>query len=115
MRTAKELETAWNEASLESGFYDPGKLTRVKAEKARDDFYQIFFKKTGLHESLVRGLFNDWCKLPHGVAVSLGATHGVQHSFCAYLAEYLHKKAVARMAGEATAYIGDDTIDGDLH
>lgn len=115
MKLAEELQKAWNESSQESGFHDPEALSIVKAEKARDRFYQLFFKKTGMHDSLVRGLFNDWCKLPHEEAIALGAKHGVKHSFCAYLAEYIQNRTAC--AGMSTAYTGPDEEElvGEVH
>lgn len=108
-RVAEELQKAWNESSQESGFYDPEVLTRYKAEKARDAFYQLFFKKTGLHDSLVRGLFNDWSKISHQEAIDLSVKHGVRHGFCAYLAEYVENKtAAAGMSTAAHVYEGTD-------
>jgi len=114
-RVAEELQTAWSEASKESGFYSPGRLTLVGAEKARDKFYRLFFNKTGLHDSLVRGLFNEWSRISTEEAIALGLKHGVKHSFCAYLAEYVEKKTAA--AGISTAaHVFDGTdeepVDG---
>jgi len=103
---AEELQKAWNEASQESGFHDKGNLTIVKAEKARDKFYQLFSDKTGLHDSLVRGLFNDWVKIPNEEAVRLRVKHNVTHTFCAFLAEYIERRTA--VAGLSTAYTFDD-------
>ena len=112
---ATELQKAWDESSEESGFHAPGEITRYGAEKAREAFYTLFFKKTGLHDSLVRGLFNDWCKLPHEEAIALAVKHEVRHSFCAYLAEYIQNRTAC--AGMSTAYHHDaeENIKGEIH
>ena len=112
---AEELQKAWDEASQESGFRDPGALTIVKAERARDRFYQLFFKKTGLHDSLVRGLFNDWCKIPQEEAIRLRVKHNVTHTFCAFLAEYIENRTA--VAGLSTAYTYDESDEpvGEVH
>ena len=112
--TARELEKAWTEATSESGFHDHGKMTLYKAEKAREAFYHLFFKKTGMHDSLVRGLFNDWCKMPNEDAVALREKHEVQNGFCAYLADYLERKVAS--AGTSTAYTYDEgEMSGEVH
>ena len=115
---AEELEKAWNESSKESGFHNPGAITIVRAEKAREAFYRLFFKKTGLHDSLVRGLFNDWCKIPHEEAIALKEKHGVGHSFCAYLAEYIENRtACAGMSTAAHIYDGaeQEVLSGEIN
>jgi hypothetical protein len=114
-RVAEEIQKAWDESSHESGFHTPEEITRYKAEKARESFYRLFFKKTGLHDSLVRGLFNDWCKLDAEEAISLAMKHNVKHSFCAYLAEYIENRTAT--AGISTAYHHDleENIKSELH
>lgn len=113
-RTAKELEKAWIEATSESGFRDHERMTLYKAEKAREAFYFIFFQKTGMHDSLVRGLFNDWAKLPNREAVALREKHEVQNGFCAYLADYLERRVAS--AGTSTAYTYDEgEMSGEVH
>jgi hypothetical protein len=107
---ALELQQAWDEASQESGFHDPGALSLVGAEKARDKFYQLFFNKTGLHDALVRGKFNEWNTLPHEEAMQIQEKHGVG-GFCAYLAEYVEKRASC--GGMSTAYLCEDAEHGD--
>tara|TARA_Y100000034_G_C6819327_1_gene368843 strand:+ start:636 stop:977 length:342 start_codon:yes stop_codon:yes gene_type:complete len=93
--TAKRLSDAWNKASQESGFHDPGVMTRVKAEKSRDRFYELFFQETGLHPAYVAGAFNDWNRLSHEEAKQIHAKHGGDNAFCAYLAEIIHRRFVA--------------------
>jgi hypothetical protein len=110
MRVAQELQKAWNEASRESGFYRPEALTLVDAEKARDRFYELFFNKTGLHDALVRGKFNEWNTLPHEEALRIQKKHGVG-GFCAYLAEYV--EMMASCGGMSTAYLCEDVEHGD--
>ena len=110
MTVVEELEKAWNDSSKESGFHDPEAMTIFRAEKARDAFYQLFFKKTGMHDSLVRGLFQDWCKLPVEEAVELKRKYNTSNGFCAYLASYIEKRVAA--AGSSTAYTyGDEGGD----
>jgi hypothetical protein len=98
---ATELENAWNESSAESGFHADGVLSRVAAERAGENFYRLFFKKTGMHDALVRGLFNDWCKLPNGEAVALREEYGVANGFCAFMARYIENRTAC--AGRSTA------------
>jgi hypothetical protein len=115
MGVAQELQKAWNDASKESGFHDPGNLTIAKAEMARDKFYQVFWAKTGLHDSLVRGLFADWCRLSHDQVMALGAKHEVE-GFCAYLADYIERRTAS--AGMSTASHFDGTeqeLHGEIH
>ena len=112
---ASELQKAWDESAQESGFHTPEKMTIYKAEKARERFYQLFFQKTGLHDSVVRGLFNDWSKTPSDEVLRLRVKHDVTHSFCAYLAEYIERKTA--LAGMSTAYHHEDeeVIHGEVH
>jgi hypothetical protein len=113
---AAELEQAWKEATDESGFHAEGLLSRVAAEKAGETFYRLFFKKTGLHDSLVRGLFNDWCKLPHEEAMALKEQHGVSNGFCAYMARYIENRtACAGMSTAAHVYDGAEEASGEVH
>ena len=114
-QVAKELEKAWEESAQESGFLrGHEKMTIYRAEKAREKFYQLFFKKTGMHDSLVRGLFNDWNKQSSEEAEALRQKHGVQNGFCAYMADYLEKKVAS--AGTSTAYTyPEGEISGELH
>jgi len=95
MNTASRLATAWEKASKTSGFHDPGEMTRFKAEKSRDRFYEIFFRETGLHPANVAGMFNDWNKLPHDEAMGLKKKHNTDNAFCAYMAELIERKAAA--------------------
>lgn len=114
---AEELETAWNEASAESGLHVEGVLSRWAAERAGETFYLLFSRKTGLHDSLVRGLFNDWCKLPHDEAVALKKEYGVNSGFCAYMARYIENKtACAGMSTAAHVYDGaEEEVSGEVH
>jgi len=114
---AAELEQAWKEATDESGFHAEGLLSRVAAEKAGENFYRLFFKKTGMHDGLVRGLFNDWCKLPHEEAAALKKEHGVTNGFCAYMARYIENRtACAGMSTAAHVYDGaEEEVSGEVH
>ena len=118
-RIAKELEIAWNEASTESGLIDAMNMdtlgTQVKVRRIQERFYDLFFQKTGLHDRVVRGLFNDWNKLPHEEAIAIAMMHGVTHSFCAYMAEYIERKVGC--AGMSTAYhhSEEEDVHGQVH
>jgi hypothetical protein len=91
MSRSDELSKLWDEASKESGFHDK-EMTRVKAHRSRDRFYELFFKKTGLHPSYVMGAFMTWQTIPHEEATELRRRHG-GHAFCAYLAD-LQERAI---------------------
>jgi len=110
--TAQRLQTAWDESSEESGFRDPpgsdNLMTRVRAERASRKFYELFFKKTGLHDSFVRGAFRDWNKLLHEEAMEIKARQGVG-GFCSYLGELLDKKHIANGGGHVWTEEGLDS------